>query len=82
MGRVILLAALIFLGGCSIQAGLSYHTEGWDSPEVQGMNNPLGVVRGSSAVTGGEIFCEHISSLPVWEQGLGFNHCGVLIRIK
>jgi len=77
---------ILLTAGCttpSVQVGISAHTPGADRPEIQGMGNPLGIVRGAWG-QGFKIegFCEHISSIPVWEQGYGLNHCGVLWNLK
>ena len=72
-----MLDALVF------SAGLGFHAENYDKPEVQGMDNPIGIVRISNKWDNGlEAYCEHISSIPVWEYGLGFNHCGILLEFK
>lgn len=71
-----LLLPLLFLSGCAFQAGVSFHSENGDAPEVTGMDNPIGILRGVYRQDNGEFFCEHLSSIPVWEQGYGFNHCG------
>ena len=57
------------------------HTVNLDAPEVQGMSNPIGIVRVHKKFKNDLIvYCEHISSIPTTEKGYGFNHCGILRR--
>jgi len=74
---------IFLLSGCTVYGGLSAHTEHYDKPEIQGMENPIGIIRGEIPLNNTtKIFCEHLSSIPTYEQGYGFNHCGGLIRLK
>ncbi len=68
--------------GLILSAGLGMHSERLDSPEVQGIDNPVGIVRVHKKSGRLEMYCEHISSIPIWERGHGFNHCGVLVRFN
>lgn len=69
--------------GLSMYAGISFHAEDYGAPEVQGLDNPLGIVRLEHRLNSHtKVFCEHISSIPAVERGIGFNHCGILIPIK
>lgn len=64
-------------------AGVSFHPETFDAPEVTGLQNPLGIVRFEQQLSERtKLFCEHVSSIPVHEDGYGLNHCGVLIQLK
>ena len=66
-----------------ITLGFGIHADKSARPEIQGLDNPIGIVRMSNKWDNGlETYCEHISSIPTWEKGYGFNHCGVLMRIK
>lgn len=67
----------------SVYIGIGIHAEDLDYPEVQGLDNPIGIVRLEQKVNERvDGYCEHISSIPTWEQGYGFNHCGFTLRIK
>lgn len=82
MRRVMLLALLVTSGCQSVYVGIGMHAEKWDAPEYYSPN-PVGMV-GAEADFGHEItgFCEHLSSIPYYEVGLGFNWCGVQKRFN
>lgn len=68
---------LLFLAGCSFQAGLSIHSTEFDNPEIK-LDTLLGVVRAERReghITG---FCEHVTAITQTEVGGGLNHCGAL----
>jgi len=65
---------ILLLSGCStIQVGLTYQA----SVDEEIMENPLAVIRGEQQFS--EHFsgaCEHISSVPMVDDLITFNHCG------
>jgi len=74
MIRTLILIAL--LQGCSFYGGISVHSKKHDAPEYFAPN-PIGILgleREFGDFTG---FCEHRSSIPYREVGLGLNECGV-----
>lgn len=78
MGRLTMVACIIMLSGCqSVYVAIGVHPPGLDAPE-HFAPNPVGAVGAETIpfhkVTG---FCEHISSIPYYEDGYGFNWCGV-----
>jgi len=76
------LVAAHILTGCTAQVGLSTLATGYAKPELTAMANPLGIVRLSADYKRFTGFCEHISSIPVYERGYGLNHCGILLEIN
>ena len=82
---LIVLIALAFCpAGCaSVQVGLAAHPCGADRPEIKGERNPLGVVRLETKPVGRVSgFLLHISSIPVWERGFGYNMVGMALELK
>ena len=79
--RCVVVLAAVLLGGCSVYGGLSMHSRGADAPEYNG-TNPLGHFGAraefTERLTG---FCEHLSSIPDYEAGLGLNRCGVEVEV-
>ena len=67
----------LFLFGCaSYGAGMSVH----NGPD-ENFENPLGVVRAATQFNDYfEGFCEHISSIPMVDDVISINHCGVLFN--
>lgn len=68
--------ALSLIAGCSFYGGISVHSEAKDAPEFYAPN-PIGILgleREFGEFTG---FCEHRSSIPYTELGLGLNECGL-----
>ena len=66
--KIILL--FLLLQGCVTFAGIAVHPD-IDNPEYSG-SNPLFVLR----IEKGNLFCEHVSSIPDVEKGYGLNMCG------
>jgi hypothetical protein len=68
--------ATFFMSGCSVYTGIAVHHERSAQPEFYAPN-PLGIIGGeyrhSDRIT---LYCEHISSIPYYEKGLGLNLCG------
>jgi len=70
-------ALFLCLGsGCSWYGGVSVHLESQDAPEFFAPN-PIGILGGEYRQGRWIAFCEHQSSIPYFEQGLGLNSCGV-----
>ena len=76
------LFALVITPGCSVHTGIGVHTPGADAPEISGMDNPLGIISLRSKEKWGDVRgeCTHVSSLPVWEKGYGFNYCAGMVE--
>lgn len=66
----------LFLTGCSFYGGISMHTENADAPEFYAPN-PIGILGLEKSYDRFKGFCEHRSSIPYREYGLGLNECGV-----
>lgn len=80
MRSLIALTALL-LSGCQAYLGVSVHPEHLDKPEFYAPN-PIGIV-GAEYRSGSWVgFCEHRSSIPYWEKGLGLNECGVKLYLE
>ncbi|NIP73023.1 MAG: hypothetical protein GWO16_08335 [Gammaproteobacteria bacterium] len=85
--RAILFAVLLAPGlataeGLHLDLGLGVHAEEWDRPEVDGMDNPLGFVRLVYELDErATLELEHTSSMPVWEDGYGFNTLSFRYRV-
>ena len=75
--RALALFIVVLLSGCaSYGIGMSVHT----GPDEY-FENPLGVVRGSTQFNDYvEGFCEHISSIPMIDDIITINHCGVMFN--
>jgi len=83
MKNTILLILIFLIVGCAnskFDVGLAVHANQFDKPEYDG-GNPLGVMRYSYSNRDQTLFCEHISSLPDIEKGMGLNLCGIGLRI-
>lgn len=80
MKSIAIIAALL-LNGCTAYVGLSAHLEKHDAPEFNG-SNPLGIVGAEYEQGRFRGFCEHQSSIIDYEQGYGFNACGVIVKIN
>ena len=79
MKKLIFTISFLFLHGCALTGGVAFHAVKEDAPEFNGAN-PLGFIRGVS--DNKLFFCEHISSIPDWEKGLGLNMCGVQVELN
>ena len=67
----------------SLWAGMALHTTGLDSPEVNNLDNPVGIVQLDLNFNEDlKLFCKHESSIPRMEVGYGFNECGMMFKVK
>lgn len=79
-----MLCALLFiiLNGCSVSIGIGLHPRKADMPEHDAAN-PVGFVEGRAPITEKiDAVCVHYSSIPDYEDGYGFNVCGVVLRVQ
>ena len=73
---------ILSLSGCSVSVGIGVHPRDSDKPEFNSPN-PIGMVEGTTKFTDKiDGFCLHASSIPQYEQGTGFNVCGVKYKLK
>ena len=72
---------ILLLTGCQAHVGIAVHNEKTDAPEFNG-SNPLGIVRLTKQINGIELFYEHVSSIPDYENGYGLNMFGAMYEIK
>ena len=78
---VVFLIAALFMDGEDYESsvGLSMVDEASAQPEVQ-ISSPWFDARIEHRRTG--IYCEHTSSIPQAEEGLGINKCGVRLKLR
>jgi hypothetical protein len=64
-----------------VEVGVAVHQNSWDRPEFV-IQNPIGTYE--AGIKKGKItyYYQHISSIPVYEEGYGLNMIGIKIKIK
>lgn len=67
----------------SLWIGMAIHTTKLDEPEIDRLDNPMGIVQLDMHLNQRtKLFCKHESSIPTSEDGYGFNECGAMLRLK
>ena len=67
----------------SLWAGMAIHATKLDNPEINRLDNPIGIVQiDMNFNQRAKLFCKHESSIPASEDGYGFNECGALLRLN
>ena len=77
LALLILVAGVVFfVSGCTTYIGLGYHPMHSDAPEML-VENPVGIVGGSTQFGDFDLFAEHHSGLLVRDVGAGYNLVGI-----